>query len=315
MKHKINFDITPGRLFLLGLTFLMVMSLYGLALLTPSRAQSVPQSFLQKQTSFRALRDKARRTPPVEACVAKTVQELQSVFQKYDFTLSACRLSGCVQVPRLELLSLPVDLQSLSSPQKKDLFLRTHLPLILRTNEAILKERRRLQKIIRCVEEGRSLSSQNESWLLEMMKKYRLKKWDLQELLVRIDVLPPSLALGQSAIESGWGTSFAARKKNSTFGMTVRNKVLGYASLQACVDAYIRNINANPAYKPLREIRARLREEGVDICAVKLAEGLVKYSELGQLYIQKVQDIIQSNNLRRFDTAQLMPSSLTVASL
>lgn len=322
-----------GRLCLLGLTTLMVLTMYGVALWSSQPAQPSSSSLSKEEVkaapSGSALQQHQQKAAQIvrdvaltsctyekeetEAVDAKTVQELQLAFQKLGFTLTTCKASGCVQVPRLELSSLPQDFKSLTSSLKKDLFLRSHLPLILKANEEILQERARLKEIIRQGgKDSMILSSQDKAWVRLMMEKYRLRKWDLDELLVRIDVLPPSLALGQSAVESGWGTSFAARVKNSTFGMTVRNKVLGYSSLQDCVDAYIRNINANPAYRELRAIRARLRAQGTDVCSMALTEGLVRYSELGRQYIKKVQVIIKSNKLKRFDTAQLMATSSDV---
>lgn len=317
-------EVTMGRISLLGLTLLMVLALYGLAFSMPGGAplpkavdenknheEAVSQKTLEKvslQSRLETSSSSAEDETPEAEIVAETARELRSAFKKHDFYLSSCKGSRCLQVPRLDLASLPSDLKSLSPKQKKDLFLRSHLPLVLKANEAILEERASLEEIMSRVEaEGRkALTPVDKAWIKSMMDKYRLKKWNLEELLKRIDVLPPSLALGQSAVESGWGTSFAAREKNSTFGMTVRNKVLGYTTLQECVDSYIRNINANPAYKELREIRARLREEGTKFCGIALAEGLIRYSELGRRYIKKVQTIIRSNNLKQFDTAQLI---------
>lgn len=313
-----RFEVTLDRICFLGLTFVMVIVMYGLGIFLPggcpASSSLLPVKSLSKAPlSTEATFSEASTPPqpqvfPAEIAV-QTAQELRSAFKEHDFVLSVCKKEGCVQVPRLGLASLPSDLKSLSAPQKKDLFLRSHLPLVLKANEIILQERETLEAILCRYEKGGkgSLSCADQAFVQKMMTKYRLKKWDLKELLKRVDILPPSLALGQSAVESGWGTSFAAREKNSTFGMTVRNRVLGYSSLQECVDSYIRNINANPAYKELREIRARLRHKGGScFCSEALAEGLVRYSELGHLYIKKVKTIIRSNNLKRFDTAQLV---------
>tara|TARA_A100000171_G_C2136393_1_gene150592 strand:- start:408 stop:1448 length:1041 start_codon:yes stop_codon:yes gene_type:complete len=339
MKNLVRFEVTMGRICFLALTALMTVGMFVVGFLKPGIIDAAPEPVISleiappsktknQESSDRFTKARlenareAKKNPGFnlsglvsdnedeEGIAARSVNELRSVFKKHGFTLSTCQFSGCIQVPRLELLSLPGDLKSLSPTQKKDIFLRSHLPLILQANEKILGERKRLQLIMRHQAKNHPISLDDKKWIAEMMEKYRLKKWDLDELLCRIDILPPSLALGQSAVESGWGTSFAAREKNSTFGMTVRNRVLGYETLQDCVDAYIRNINANPAYRDLREIRARLREQGQDICALTLAEGLIRYSELGRRYIVKVQNIIQSNNLKRFDTAQLMSSSV-----
>lgn len=56
-----------------------------------------------------------------------------------------------------------------------------------------------------------------------MGQQYRLDNLPLNEqgidqLLVRVDILPPELVLSQAATESGWGTSRMARKLNNFFG-------------------------------------------------------------------------------------------------
>jgi len=46
----------------------------------------------------------------------------------------------------------------------------------------------------------------------------RLNSEVFAELLMRVDVIPPSLAMAQAADESGWGTSRFARQGNALFG-------------------------------------------------------------------------------------------------
>ena len=46
----------------------------------------------------------------------------------------------------------------------------------------------------------------------------KVKKGDLNELLIRMDVIPTSIALAQAAKESGWGTSRFALEGNAIFG-------------------------------------------------------------------------------------------------
>ena len=51
-----------------------------------------------------------------------------------------------------------------------------------------------------------------------MASLYGVESGNLGELLRRVDVVPVALALAQSAIESGWGTSRFARNGNAVFG-------------------------------------------------------------------------------------------------
>ena len=54
----------------------------------------------------------------------------------------------------------------------------------------------------------------------------RLDSNALAELLMRVDIVPPSLALAQAADESGWGTSRFAEQGNSLFGQWAWGKGL-----------------------------------------------------------------------------------------
>jgi Bax protein len=166
-------------------------------------------------------------------------------------------------------------------------------------------------------ENGFPVRTRDKEWIQDLAKRYGLTKINLSELKKRVDVIPPSLALGQAVVESGWGVSPAARRGNSTFGMMRRstNKVRAYDSLQECVSDYVRNLNSHPAYKGMRKIRASLRQENDDICSLRLADGLQQYSTRGQSYIREVKQMIQSNGLKRFDGAQLKKSNRSTTNM
>ncbi|MEM0954566.1 MAG: glucosaminidase domain-containing protein [Pseudomonadota bacterium] len=126
----------------------------------------------------------------------------------------------------------------------------------------------------------------------------------------RLGVLPESLVLAQAAIESGWGSSRFARQANNLFGQWcyqagcglvparrragATHEVRSFETIEAAIDAYYRNLNTNPVYKPVRDIR-----ENADTSpsGLELAAGLELYSELGDAYIEKVRKLIRSNDL------------------
>jgi Bax protein len=142
--------------------------------------------------------------------------------------------------------------------------------------------------------------------LSQLALKYKLPRVTIAELLNRVDVIPPSLALGQAVVETGWGGSLAAQNFNSPFGMMKSRKhVFSYNSLQESVSHYIHNLNTHDAYRLMRNIRSRLRNTGEQLCPLKLAEGLTKYSELGKIYTGRVKNIIKSFKLQQYDKARL----------
>ena len=153
--------------------------------------------------------------------------------------------------------------------------------------------------------------------LKKLFNEYKVKNNDLAELKKRIDIVPISLAIAQAAIESGWGTSRFAQEGNAYFGQKIIGmKVAGirpsdsenplikvriFENLNDSVKAYLNNLNTHFAYKNFRKSRNELRSFGKTLEGIVLANQLKKYSELGNEYINNVQEIIRKNNLGKFD--------------
>jgi Bax protein len=118
--------------------------------------------------------------------------------------------------------------------------------------------------------------------------------------------VPVSLVLAQGILESGYGTSAAARQKRSLFGqMASKTSVETFESLSECVYSYVRNLNRNKAYDAFQNTRYTMRTTGKPLCAVTLAGGLLKYSELGQAYVSKIRKMIRAYGLDAYDKTQL----------
>ena len=64
---------------------------------------------------------------------------------------------------------------------------------------------------------------------------------------------------------------------------------------------YIRNLNSNSAYKPLRDVRAQLRQLNKPVTGHALAAGLNRYSERGLEYVSELRAMIEYNKLARYD--------------
>ena len=65
---------------------------------------------------------------------------------------------------------------------------------------------------------GEDIGPVNRLWLLVLFDRYKVKRYGWDELIVRMDIVPPSLALAQAAEESGWGASRFVRQGNAIFG-------------------------------------------------------------------------------------------------
>ena len=85
--------------------------------------------------------------------------------------------------------------------------------------------------------------------------------------------------------------------------------------LQASVRAYQRNLNTHSTYENFRLARAELRDNGKPLDSVVLSEYLNEYAETGNQYVEVLKKIIKQNNLKDFDEAKLLPSSIELESL
>lgn len=245
---------------------------------------------------------------------------LEALYIRMNYRLQDVR-EGVVDVPRILLHRLPEDLAAVEpAADRKSLFFKTLLPLVLDANESILRERARLVTLEQRAAAGGTLSSGDEAWLERLALRYEVDGINFQQLLRRVDAVPPSLALAQAAIESGWGSSRFAREGHALFGQKVFNPDAGmtpagvseddyqihaFNGLGEGVRAYFHNLNTHDAYRDFRDRRAGLRLQSRLLDGYELAGLITKYSERGPDYIRDVRAMIQTNQLRALDDARL----------
>ena len=58
-----------------------------------------------------------------------------------------------------------------------------------------------------------------------------------------------------------------------------------------------------------------MREQNAILDSIVLSQYLDEYAETGQQYVKTIQKIIEQNDLKDFDNAKLLPSSLELESL
>ena len=253
---------------------------------------------------------------------ASTIKQL---FEDTDYKLKDIRINKLVKPIALD--SFPLEIKMIENTKKrKDFFIQIVLPLILQENNNIRLDRKRLFSII-----NKSNNTELEKkWLKKKYKQYGIPSRDLSTLKMRMDEVPVSLALAQAAKETGWGTSRFAQQGNALFGQWTwsgeglkpkesdkneGHKVMKFNVLQASVRAYQRNLNTHSSYKDFRKARAELRDKGKPLDSIILAEFLDKYAETGDKYVEVLKKIIDQNNLKDFDDAKLLPSSIELESL
>ncbi len=248
----------------------------------------------------------------------RSTRELAAFFDRLGYNPD--ENPGALQaVPRLRYTGVPRDwAEEPSVSLRKSVFFRAMASAVLQVNEQIAADRARLLAVGPDPADPR-----DRAWLEALARRYRAVKAGqpvdeaaYRELVRRVDVIPPSLALAQAAVESGWGRSRFAREGNALFGqwttsedgMRARGADVRLASFDSpceSVAAYALNLNSHRAYRGLWDARARMRAEGRTPDGYELAGYLTSYAEDGQAYVRTLRTIIRSNGLEAFDNARL----------
>ena len=253
---------------------------------------------------------------------AATIAEL---FKSTNYSLEDVRKNKLVKP--ISLTSLPNEIKKIENTKKrKNLFIQIILPLVIKENNNIKLDRKKLFSIL-----NKSKNTKAEKiWLNSKFKQYGVVNRDLSTLKIRMDEVPVSMAIAQAAKETGWGTSRFAQEGNALFGQWTwsgegikpsdadtdsKHKVMKFKILQASVRAYQRNLNTHSSYKDFRGARAELRDANKKLDSMILTEYLDKYAEIGKEYVKVLQQIIKQNNLTDFDDAKLLPASIDLESL
>ena len=272
-------------------------------------------------------------TRPEERFEFTSYTEVGTLFEELNYTPEAWQ-AGIREVPRVYLTTIAPRWRDRVSAEvtvleKKRIFFRSMAPLVLRSNEFILRDRARLEEIRPRVTGSGDLSADERLWLSELAVAYGVVKDAdaavdaavLDELLVRLDIVPVSLALSQCAEESGWGTSRFAAEGNALFGqwswggkgikpLQQREgmgdyRIAAFETPLQSIMAYMRNLNTHDAYAGLRARRAELRAKGERMSGWELAKTLDKYSERGPAYVESLHGIMRVNQLDPADDAFL----------
>ena len=239
-----------------------------------------------------------------------------SLFEEEDYNLKDIRKGKAVEP--IFLSKLPTGIENLDNiNDRKRLFIRVVLPLVLYENEQILDDREILNQISR----EKKLDTVEKDWLTKKFKEYKVSNNNIEELKVKMDIIPVSIALAQAAYESGWGTSRFAMEGNSLYGARTWKKgkglvpnerdedekfeVAAFKIIRASISSYKKNLNTHSSYKEFREKRAKQRKALNRVNGLELAKYLYNYSEIGFTYVERLQKIIEQNSLTDFDDAIL----------
>lgn len=207
--------------------------------------------------------------------------------------------------------------------EKKSAFFNFMYPAVISENVRVKEEREFLESLVMKLDNDTDVSSKELKRATELSMLYKETLTDsgitadwVNAMLVKVDYIPAPLVLSQSANESAWGTSRFAREANNYFGQWCYTKGCGvvpskrnegaahevakFDSSQGAVHAYFMNVNRNNAYAELRIIRAKLHSSPEALTpeqeANALANGLIRYSERGEAYVEEIQAMIRHNS-------------------
>lgn len=244
---------------------------------------------------------------------------LENIFSSEDYTWPP---QGTI--PPYAIQSLPYGFNTLDPGEKKTVFFRALLPIVLAENLRIWNQR---VFLLQQFGHGR-IDPQSDAGqeLTAIAEQYKVSG-DLNDpvvretLLSRVDIVPVALVLAQAAQESAWGTSRFALEGNNLFGMWTWDSSQGsvpvdrpggtnhlvrvYPDLQSSVRDYLLNINIGFAYVDFRNLRARMRAAGKPPDALALAGALNRYSITGDEYVSDIRAMISGNALSSLENLSL----------
>ncbi|MDO4589707.1 MAG: glucosaminidase domain-containing protein [Fusobacterium sp.] len=202
-----------------------------------------------------------------------------------------------------------IDLRTLSSNERKQAFVDMLLPAINEVHEQIKENKSIVEKLAVKTE----LTPEEKEFCEALFSKYKVEYGNWKELQGKMVIYPASLILTQGALESAWGTSRFFREGKNIFGMWSTNPnepriaakgvrengfiphLRKYDSIEESVEDIVMTISVSDAYKTVRKL---LHEEK---SPREVAYGLIKYSEEGPKYVEKVQKTLEYNDFEKYD--------------
>lgn len=202
------------------------------------------------------------------------------------------------------------DVQKMQPGERVQAFVKTLLPYVQAENNKILTDRKRLMNDIRTLKSGHKLSREENNWVNSMVDKYN--EDNLYELIKKVDIIPPSIALAQAGIESSWGMDPKTQSSNAFYGQKSWAKSGGvegpygeryraFDTPSQSIATYMANLNSHDAYDDFRQARAQFRKSGKPVVGLPLVPKLINYTDTGKAYPQKLKSIIQGRNLSQYD--------------
>lgn len=214
--------------------------------------------------------------------------------------LAALGPDGTMRAVRLE--SFPSDWEQMDPAERRETFARVAAGLVAAQNERVMEEREQLLVMRAQEEAGIPLSLPQQARRDTLARRYGGRYDDLDDLLARVDIVPPSLGAAQAALATGWGSSSSAIERNALYGRSPREGRFG--GLTAAAADYVDVFNTHRDFTAFRAERARLRALGEAVTGPALVSLIGPYAESGDAYAAQVRAVMNSAGLTRFDASR-----------
>lgn len=109
-------------------------------------------------------------------------------------------------------------------------------------------------------------------------------------------MIPTSLALAQSILETGYGTSYSAKKRHNHFGLSHKGKIKFFDSPRESVKSYFETLSFHAAYGNFRKLLLK----GESNPSVLISSLAPMYAE-DEKYVHRIKSVIRSCDLEKFD--------------
>lgn len=216
----------------------------------------------------------------------KTTAELKELFK------------SSKELPRIFIKKLPDDF---AQKGNKNLYAKVLTALILRENEQILNERILFLLLKEKADKGLAWTQQEQTYFNYLVNKYdaivlKTIPTKINDLFMKIDEIPPSLAIAQSAFD----TDFGKENMESPFGQMgwLDNQTyapLKYENLSDAVRAYVIEMNSTPNYDDWRRIRDKHTHQQTPNASYYMVQGLRTYRPEDTAYIEEIRNLMKEN--------------------
>ena len=191
------------------------------------------------------------------------------------------------EYPRIFVKNIPSDFAAMDDATLRNrIFIQILTPLALKINQEFWEERENLLALKEAFEDDHDFQKEDKYYLEQMAKKYdvstpfkdtRRYTLLLNELIRRVDVVPPSILVGIAAIATDWGTSRLAVLGNNLYkardwytdkGLIPIGeddnsyRYIIYPSLESSMRAFALKANSNINFEQFWNSRAESRRRG-----------------------------------------------------